>query len=95
MEPIGKSIKVNGKSKGVKIEVNKYLHSPDHLLADELATKLNDHQHFGFYLKMATTQDHNVLRSILGQVLEGKNVQTPGRLFAYLIKKYNEQNSSK
>ncbi len=40
---------------------------------------------------MATLYDHNFLRNLAGQVLEGKNVQTPGRLFAYLIKKSNAE----
>ncbi len=68
-----------------------HLHSPAHLLADELCQKLNDKKHFGFYLKMATLYDHNFLRNLLGQVLEGKDVKSPGKLFAYLIKKYNEE----
>lgn len=68
---------------------NKHLHSPAHLLADELCLKLNDKKHFGFYLKMAVTYDHDYLRNLAGQILENKNVQTPGKLFAYLIKKNN------
>ncbi len=77
MESIGKIVKVNGKSKAAKIEVNKHLHSPTHLLADELSVKLNDRKHFGFYLKMATLYDHNFLRKLMGEILENKNVQTP------------------
>ncbi len=101
MESIGKIVKVSvfgkastdkgGKSKGVKIAVNTHLHSPAHLLADELSVKLNDKKHFGFYLKMATLYDHNFLRKLMGDILENKNVQTPGRLFAYLIKKNNQE----
>ena len=91
MESIGKIVKISGKSKPAKIEVNKYLHSPSHLLADELSVKLNDKKHFGFYLRMATLYDHNFLRKLCGEVLENKNVQTPGKLFAYLIKKRNEE----
>jgi hypothetical protein len=30
-----------------------------------------------------------LLRSICGRVLEAQDVKTPGRLFAYLIKKHN------
>ncbi len=90
MESIGKIVKVKGKSKGVKIDV--HLHSPAHVLADELSHKLKDERHFALYLGMAMKHDHNVLRKILGDVLEGKNVQNPGKLFAYLVKKYNAEN---
>lgn len=77
-------------------EKNKqYLHSPSHVLADELATKLNDKKHFGFYLKTALSTDHAVLHKIVGEILESKTVRSPGKLFAYLLKKYNQENSSK
>jgi hypothetical protein len=85
MEPLGKISKFSS----AKPRQDTHLHSPAHLLADELCQKLDDKKHFGFYLKMATLYDHNFLRGLAGQVLEGKNVETPGRLFAYLIKKHN------
>ncbi len=69
-----------------------HLHSPAHVLADELANRLNDRKHFGFYLKMATTHHPDVLRKIAGDVLESHTVKTPGKLFAYLIKQYNKDN---
>ena len=72
-----------------KPKKNPHLHSPSHLLAEELGQKLHDTKHFGFYLKMATLYDHNFLRKLAGDILENKNVKTPGKLFAYLIKKYN------
>ena len=78
-----------------KIEKNKHLHSPSHLLADELSIKLNDKKHFGFYLKMATVYDHSFLRGLAGQIMENNNAQTPGRLFAYLIKKHNLEQKPK
>jgi hypothetical protein len=90
MESIGKIVKVTDRSKREKVKVNTHLHSPAHLLADELCQKFNDKKHFGFYLKMATLYDHNWLRNLAGQVLESKTVNTPGRLFAYLIKKANQ-----
>lgn len=68
-----------------------HLHSPAHVLADELANKLNDKKHFGFYLKMCLTYDHGVLRRILGEVLEAKSPNNPGALFAYLVKKNKPQ----
>ncbi len=68
------------------------LHSAAHVLADELATQLSDPKHFGFYLKMAVTMSPAVLRGIAGKVLENPNVDNKGRLFAYLIKKHNEEN---
>lgn len=74
----------------LKQKKNPHLHSPAHLLADELASKLGDSRHFGFYLKTALTTDHNVLRHILGGILEGNSKQ-PGALFAYLVKKYNRE----
>ena len=67
------------------------LHSEAHVLADELATKLGDPKHFGFYLKLATTQSHAVLRQICGNVLDSREVKNKGKLFAYLIKQYNAQ----
>ena len=73
---------------------SRYLHSPDHLLADELSQKLRDTKHFGFYLKMATLYDHDFLRKLAGEVLESKDVKTPGKLFAFLIKKHNNEVSS-
>ncbi len=86
MEPIKKSARLNS----AKPQKNRYLHSPNHLLADELSVQLNDRKHFGFYLKIAGTYDHNFLRKLLGDILENKNAKTPGRLFAYLIKQHNE-----
>ncbi len=91
MEQISKIVKVSGVPKKEKVKVNKYLHSPDHLLADELSNRFNDKKHFGFYLKMATTYNHGFLRKLMGEILENKNVQTPGKLFAYLIKKHNQK----
>jgi hypothetical protein len=70
---------------------NPKLHSVNHVLADELATKLNDPKHFGFYLKMASTIPHSVLQRLAGQVLENPKVHHKGRLFAYLVKKYNQE----
>ena len=67
------------------------LHSPAHLLADELANSMSDPGHFGFYLKMAVSMPAPVLRRLAGQVLEGQNVTNKGKLFAYLIKKYNQE----
>lgn len=95
MEPLKNIGKLAAAKQQVKPQKNKYLHSPNHLLADELSQRLRDTKHFGFYLKMATLYDHNVLRSLAGQVLEGKDIKTPGRLFAYLIKKYNSEAASK
>lgn len=66
------------------------LHSASHVLADELANLFNDRAHFGFYLKMAVTYSPDLLRKIAGEIMENPNVKTPGKLFAYLIKKHNE-----
>lgn len=88
MESIGKIGKFEQR-KTTKPKVDTHLHSPNHLLADELSVKLNDRKHFAFYLKMAVLYDHNYLRNLAGQIMESKTVQTPGRLFAFLIKKNN------
>lgn len=88
MESLGKIAKFEQR-KSAKPKTNVHLHSPAHLLADELSQKLNDKKHFAFYLKMAVLYDHNYLRNLAGQIMESKTVQTPGRLFAYLIKKNN------
>jgi hypothetical protein len=71
----------------------RHIHSAAHALADELANKLSDKKHFGFYLKMAVTYDHGFLRKLAGEVLESASTKKPGALFAYLIKKHNAQNS--
>ena len=65
---------------------SQYLHSQNHVLADELSKKLNEPKRFGFYLRMAQKYDHRVLRRIAGEVLEG-NAKNPGALFAFLVKK--------
>ncbi len=79
-------------SKGVvKPKTNPHLHSPAHLLAEELSVKFNDRKHFALYLGMATRHSHEFLRKIMGDVLEGKTVQTPGKLFSYLVKKSNQE----
>ncbi len=64
-----------------------HIHSPAHALADELSNKLSDRKHFGFYLKIALTHDHSMLRRIAGEVLESKTTKKPGALFAYLVNK--------
>ena len=93
MESIGKIVKFSSKV-SKKLPADTHLHSPAHLLADELSVKLNDRRHFALYLGMATKHDHQVLRKILGEVLEARNVKSPGKLFAYLVKKNNEENIS-
>lgn len=74
-----------------KKRAEQHIHSPAHALADELSMKLNDRKHFGFYLKMALTQDHGFLRRIAGEVLESNATKKPGALFAYLVKKSNKE----
>jgi hypothetical protein len=74
----------------LKKQKNPHLHSPAHVLADELTVKFNDRKHFGFYLKTAIRLNHNYLRQLAGRVLEGK-AKNPAALFAYLIKKENDQ----
>ena len=73
------------KSRGQKHK--QYLHSPSHLLADELVNWFNDKKHFGFYLKLAETHNHDMLRKIAQEVFEQKNVKAPARLFVFLVKK--------
>ena len=77
-----------------KKRAERHIHSPAHALADELANKLSDQKHFGFYLKTALSHDHSLLRRLAGEVLESKTTKKPGALFAYLIKKNNAQNSN-
>jgi hypothetical protein len=92
MQSLGKIAKFEQRQTS-KPKKNPHLHSASHLLADELSIKLNDRKHFAFYLKMAVLYDHNWLRSLAGQVLEAKDVQSPGRLFSYLVKKHNQENA--
>jgi len=91
MESLGKIAKSTSKL-SIKAKPDSHLHSPAHLLADELSIKFNDKRHFGFYLKMALTHDHGFLRNLAGQIMESKTVETPGKLFAYLIKKSHQEN---
>jgi hypothetical protein len=76
------------------IKKDAHLHSPAHVLADEISDQLSDKKHFGFYLKMALGYDHNYLRRLVGEVLEGKP-KKPGALFAYLIKQGNSSRNAK
>jgi hypothetical protein len=78
-------MKVNASERSYS-KKSQFLHSPAHVLADELSVKLNDKKHFGFYLKMAVNHNHDFLRRIAGEVMEQK-AKRPGALFAYLIKK--------
>lgn len=64
-----------------------FLHSPAHLLADELSVKFNDKKHFGFYLKLALTHNHDFLRKIATEVFESKTAKNPAKLFVFLVKK--------
>lgn len=74
-------------------KIDQHLHSSAHVLADDLSAKFSDKKHFGFYLKTALTNDHNLLRRIAGQVLESKP-KNPGALFSYLLKKEHEAKNS-
>lgn len=94
MESLGKIVKAQGK-KLEKPKADVHLHSPAHLLADELSLKFNDRKHFALYLGMATRMDHQFLRKIMGEVLEARDVKTPGRLFAFLVKKANQENKQR
>lgn len=82
----------------MEIKANRYqkrseqhIHSPAHALADELSNKFGDRKHFGMYLKLALKHDHGVLRRIAGEVMESRSTKNPGALFAYLIKKSNQE----
>ena len=77
-----------------KAAKSQYLHSPNHLLADELSQKFHDPKHFGFYLKTAISHDHAVLRRLAGEVLESKTARNPAKLFSYLVKKLNQETKS-
>ena len=78
------------KKLSTKQKKDAHLHSADHVLADELSKKFGDQAHFGFYLKIATTHSHSVLRRIAGEVAESGKAKNPGALFAFLIKKEKE-----
>jgi hypothetical protein len=64
-----------------------HLHSASHLLADELINLFQDKKHFGLYLGIALKYPHDYLRKIAQEVLEMKDVKTPGKLFTFLVKK--------
>lgn len=69
------------------VQHKRFLHSPAHLVADELSVLFNDKRHFGFYLKLAETHNHDFLRKIAQEVKEQRNVKNPARLFVFLVKK--------
>lgn len=73
------------KARGQKTK--QFLHSPAHLLADELSVKFNDKKHFGFYLKLALVHNHDFLRKIATEVFESKTAKNPAKLFVFLVKK--------
>lgn len=68
-------------------ETKQFIHSPAHLLADELSKGFGDAKHFGFYLKLALKHNHDFLRKTAEEVREQKNVKFPAKLFVYLVKK--------
>ncbi len=68
-------------------ETKQFLHSPAHLLADELSKGFGDTKHFGFYLKLALKYNHDFLRKTAEEVREQKNVKFPAKLFVFLVKK--------
>ncbi len=76
-----------------KIKKSPKLHSPAHLLADELRLMFNEPENFQFYLGIATRTDHKVLRRLAGEVLE-KKVENPGRLFAFKVKQFNTEHKA-
>lgn len=84
------SLKNLAKDKQFPAKKDPKLHSANHVLADQLANMLDDPKHFGFYLKMTTTIPHQVLQRLAGEVLENPKVQHKGKLFAYLVKQYNQ-----
>lgn len=68
---------------------DRFLHSENHVLADELANKFGEPKRFGMYLKLAQKYNHGFLRKLSTEVLEG-GADNPGALFAFLIKKHND-----
>lgn len=84
------SLKNLAKNRKLPAKKDPKLHSTNHVLADQLATMMNDPKHFGFYLKMAGTMPHPVLQRLAGEVLENPKVENKGKLFAYLIKQFNQ-----
>jgi hypothetical protein len=75
------------KNKQQKQAKNK-IYSAAHLLAKELMDRLGD-KNFGLYLGLASRYPEPYLRRILDNTLSAKNLQTPYKLFLYLIKKEN------
>ena len=69
---------------------NSNLHSPAHLLAEELRLQFNEPGNFKFYLGIALRTDHKVVRRIAAEVME-KKVDNAAALFAYKIKEFNSQ----
>ena len=90
MESLGNIAKKSARL-STKAKKDPHLHSPAHLLADELSVKLNDRKHFALYLGLAGKYNHQFLRKILGEVLESREVKAPGKLFAFLVKKRNQE----
>jgi hypothetical protein len=78
----------------IKPKKEKHLHSPAHVLAEELRLKFNEPHNYKFYFGVALRTDHRVIRRIVGEVFE-KPVENPAALFAYKIKKYNEEQKAK
>jgi hypothetical protein len=72
------------KAKGVK--ARGHIHSEHHALADKLCKELGDPKHFGAFLRIAQTHNHQKILQILGQVLDNPKVQHKPSLFMYLIK---------
>jgi len=78
-------------SKKSEPKKEQHLHSKDHVLADELSSKLGEPKRFGLYLRMAKKYNHDFLRRIAAGILE-KGAKNPGALFAFLVKKERLEN---
>lgn len=61
-------------------------HIRNELLAEELSSRLDDPDNKGFYYTLATTESHEMLRSVLAWVSDYPNPSHKGRLFTWRFK---------
>jgi hypothetical protein len=62
---------------------------------NRLAEELNDKKHRSLYIKMAKTEDRNILEEARVSVVNSKKAKTKGRLFMWKVKQIKKEREEK
>ena len=74
-------------SKRLKAAPNKKLHSPAHLLADEITTTFGERKRFAMYLGVINRVGVEKARGIYRRLIQEKGALNHGKLFMFLCRK--------